>query len=54
MAGFVGAALIALACFLLVTAEEWWPMGRQILILVLVFLALMLAVGGAQLYWVPI
>ncbi len=51
MAGFVGAALIALICLLFVTAEDWWPMGRQVLILVLAVLALMLAAGGTQLYW---
>jgi hypothetical protein len=51
MAGFAVAALIAMFCLLAVTAEDWWPIGRRILSMLFVFLALAAAVGGINLAW---
>lgn len=51
MLGFLIAALIAMFCFLVVTAEDWWQSGRQILCRVLVFAALALAVTGIHQVW---
>ena len=51
MTGFVLASLIALFCLLFVSAEDWWPMGRRILGLLLVFAAAALAVSGLGYIW---
>ena len=48
---FAAAALIGMLALLFVTAEDWWPMGRQVLGTGLVFEAVAVALSVADYLW---
>jgi hypothetical protein len=51
MVGFAASILIALGALLMVTAEDWWPMGKRFLGLMLALAMLALMVRGAEYIW---